>query len=82
VFDYQDPELMSKIRQSSHGTLKHIVDAVASGEAPQRVADTFEVGDGENQGYVAAVSEGIKYMMDGKVSGEKLTYRIVDTPKN
>jgi hypothetical protein len=33
-------------------------------------------------GGLEAVSEGIKYMMDGKVSGEKLTYRIVDTPRN
>jgi NADPH:quinone reductase-like Zn-dependent oxidoreductase len=55
VFDYRDPELVSKIRQASHGTLRHAVDTVASGEAPQRVVDVLEVGDGENQGYIAAV---------------------------
>jgi hypothetical protein len=31
------------------------VNAVASGEAPRHVADTFEVGDGENQGDVGGV---------------------------
>jgi hypothetical protein len=34
------------------------------------------------QGGLGAVPEGIKYMMDRKVSGEKLTYRIADTPRN
>ena len=33
------------------------------------------------EGGLAAVPEGIKYMMDGKVSGTKLTYRIADTPR-
>ena len=33
------------------------------------------------EGGLAAVPAGLKYMLDGKVSGEKLTYRISDTPR-
>jgi hypothetical protein len=34
------------------------------------------------EGGLGSVPEGIKYMVDGKVSGVKLTYRIADTPRN
>ncbi|TFY50937.1 hypothetical protein EVG20_g11246, partial [Dentipellis fragilis] len=30
---------------------------------------------------LASVAEGLQFMMDGKVSGQKITYRISDTPK-
>jgi hypothetical protein len=31
---------------------------------------------------LGSVLEGMKYMVDGNVSGVKLTYRIADTPRN
>jgi hypothetical protein len=172
VFDYRDPELVSKIHESSHGKLKYAVDAVVIGDSPQRVAGALDIGGGDDTGYVAAllpyesvragvnvafglvfelldevcyqqwcdpctmlrkmsqefnyprkfrtspklakrgeeliellaetvrrgpvkpsqvklmegglgsVPEGANYMVDGNVSGVKLTYRIADTPRN
>jgi hypothetical protein len=34
------------------------------------------------EGGLGSVLEGMKYMVDGNVSGVKLTYRIADTPRN
>ncbi|THH06161.1 hypothetical protein EW146_g9700 [Bondarzewia mesenterica] len=49
-------------------------DVLATGKIKPNPTRVFPKG-------LASVPEGLQYMRDGKVSGEKITYRIADTPK-